>query len=984
METVNHSNLSAVGRWAPGQTYTVEDIANIVSHATALGIRIVPEIDMPSHTYSWGLAFPGITAACPSHITADIGRINDVPLNPVDSRTWQVVQAVLQEVMLRFPDTHLHIGGDEFDASCWTSTPQIAEYMRRHNLTTEELHAEFEKRVLSQLTSNERTPVVWEEAFLDLPPGTFPSADSNKHRGTPTTVVETWSNGSSRDLALRAGLDVVVAGPYYLDRQVPVDGETGWFWLDTWAQMYGVDPAAGAYSGPGAGRLLGGEASMWTEQVSALNLHARVWPRACAIAERLWSPAETNNASAAAQRLAVHRCRMAARGVPIGPIWSDYCSADAALIEVQANQEYSISYGLMATIVFACMIFGGLSVYGAMSYYAAVAKDAEDAASYKARIATATAAASLAPASLLSTESTPLLLNKDANGQVATLQGDMAPVSESSNGGAVPTAPYEQNNGGAAAGAAAAAAAAGGNADAAAAVLAVAPMRTRISERLESLDVMRGFTVALMVFVDDCGAAFPPIDHTPWDGISLADFVMPSFDFMVGVSIAIAFRRFDLGAAGSRARRWPALKKATWRFIKIFVIGVATQGGIDFMVYDLAHIRIMGILQRVAVCYYAVALMEIYLPRSLPPPQEGGSTSTFATTTTVSSSISSTTTTTNTATDTATTTTAAAAAAATAAARSSSWRKSTAVHQIRAFLRPFVWYKWHWACAAVLLGSHTAIMYGLDVPPAYGEKCGRGVLTPACNAATYVDSLVLSIPHMYFPSNGGDAAGAGVTFQRLPECSSCSPGLCTAPDNAPVWCFTGPFDPEGLVSSLNAILSTVIGVHYGHVLRQVQDPDTRTFQWILFGVLQVVLGLILHYSGVVLMNTDLYSISYTLVSGGAAGLFLAATYILVDRAKRFPYLWRPFKYMGMNAISMYLLAEGGIIDWALTCFYWDEPQKNLRNILWPTGVYWGQDDNDRPAHPTYDFRIMIWCIAYIALWAFVAYEMFKRKMFIRI
>jgi predicted acyltransferase len=38
-------------------------------------------------------------------------------------------------------------------------------------------------------------------------------------------------------------------------------------------------------------------------------------------------------------------------------------------------------------------------------------------------------------------------------------------------------------------------------------------------ERLSSLDVFRGFTVALMVFVDDVGSAFPPIDHSPWDGI---------------------------------------------------------------------------------------------------------------------------------------------------------------------------------------------------------------------------------------------------------------------------------------------------------------------------------------------------------------------------------------------------------------------------------------------------------------------------------
>lgn len=91
-------------------------------------------------------------------------------------------------------------------------------------------------------------------------------------------------------------------------------------------------------------------------------------------------------------------------------------------------------------------------------------------------------------------------------------------------------------------------------------------------------------------------------------------------------------------------------------------------------------------------------------------------------------------------------------------------------------LKMFWYYRWHWLGALVLFGANTAIMYGIDVPPAFGEACGRGVLTPPCNAATYVDRLVLTVPHMYFPTNGGDESGNDVTFQRLPQCSTCSPG----------------------------------------------------------------------------------------------------------------------------------------------------------------------------------------------------------------
>jgi hypothetical protein len=56
-----------------------------------------------------------------------------------------------------------------------------------------------------------------------------------------------------------------------------------------------------------------------------------------------------------------------------------------------------------------------------------------------------------------------------------------------------------------------------------------------IKQRVQSLDVFRGFNIALMIFVDMVGSSFPSIHHSPWDGIRLADFVMPFFDFMVSV-----------------------------------------------------------------------------------------------------------------------------------------------------------------------------------------------------------------------------------------------------------------------------------------------------------------------------------------------------------------------------------------------------------------------------------------------------------------
>ena len=179
--------------------------------------------------------------------------------------------------------------------------------------------------------------------------------------------------------ATAAGYDAILAYGWYLDRQTPVDHQVSWFWQDTWAQMYAVDPEpevepegsgerGGGQQGLSQGRVLGGEASLWSEQVRSsrdacfkpvclqglrplflavpmcpcgfpraqvdpANALSQAWPRAAAAAERLWSArASTPDASAdladASRRLAALRCRLVAwHAVPAAPLWSDWCSA---------------------------------------------------------------------------------------------------------------------------------------------------------------------------------------------------------------------------------------------------------------------------------------------------------------------------------------------------------------------------------------------------------------------------------------------------------------------------------------------------------------------------------------------------------------------------------------------------------------------------------------------------------------------------------
>jgi predicted acyltransferase len=133
----------------------------------------------------------------------------------------------------------------------------------------------------------------------------------------------------------------------------------------------------------------------------------------------------------------------------------------------------------------------------------------------------------------------------------------------------------------------------------------------RRSLRLESVDVLRGLTVGGMILVNQAGDfrfVYHHLDHAPWDGLTAADLIFPSFVFVMGVSIALALggpraRGERLGAhAGRIARR------------ALLLVGVGLLLNL-FPYFDLATVRIPGVLQRLGVAYAAAAVVFLTFPR---------------------------------------------------------------------------------------------------------------------------------------------------------------------------------------------------------------------------------------------------------------------------------------------------------------------------------------------------------------------------------
>ncbi|PCH77667.1 MAG: hypothetical protein COB98_02825 [Flavobacteriaceae bacterium] len=122
-------------------------------------------------------------------------------------------------------------------------------------------------------------------------------------------------------------------------------------------------------------------------------------------------------------------------------------------------------------------------------------------------------------------------------------------------------------------------------------------------KRLMALDVLRGLTIALMILVNTPGSwsyVYPPLLHAKWHGCTPTDLVFPFFLFIVGVSMWYAFSKFDKGITKS------ALLKVLKRFSIMFLLGLFLNA---FPKFEFENLRVMGVLQRIAVAYLLGALL---------------------------------------------------------------------------------------------------------------------------------------------------------------------------------------------------------------------------------------------------------------------------------------------------------------------------------------------------------------------------------------
>lgn len=183
------------------------------------GIRVLPELDTPGHTYSWGLGYPDLITICwkdgkPFQDIYNVQGKREI-LNPIQNMTYEFMRNLISELKNVFKDPFIHLGMDEVYYKCWESNPNITEFMKLNNLnTTNDLEQYYMSRVLSSANELGYKVTVWQDVW------------DNKVKVFNNTILQIWkTNDTEKNVnwreymknATRDGYKVILSSPWYLN-----------------------------------------------------------------------------------------------------------------------------------------------------------------------------------------------------------------------------------------------------------------------------------------------------------------------------------------------------------------------------------------------------------------------------------------------------------------------------------------------------------------------------------------------------------------------------------------------------------------------------------------------------------------------------------------------------------------------------------------------------------------------------------------------
>jgi len=377
-------------------------------------------------------------------------------------------------------------------------------------------------------------------------------------------------------------------------------------------------------------------------------------------------------------------------------------------------------------------------------------------------------------------------------------------------------------------------------------------------QRVLSIDIFRGITIAFMILVNTPGTwghIYPPLAHADWHGFTPTDLIFPFFLFIVGTSIVLAYR------SKRQYVKHNLYRKIIIRSFKIIFIGLLLAAfTFEFPFFkDLSELRLPGVLQRIGLVFLITALLFVSFKN---------------------------------------------------------WR-------------------WFLLILVLLLGGY---WYSMTQIPIKGEM---PKLSKPHNLASEIDRKILTTNHMW----------------RHYE---------------QVGFVQGDYDPEGLFSTLPAIGTAILGVFLGLILTERRiSPYAKLILFVATGIILWLFGWWWNQSFP--LNKKLWTSSYVLYTGGIAYMVFALIYFIVD-ILNFKKWGNLFKYLGMNAIAIFTLSV--FITKSFYLLHIPGQKTTIHSWLY-TNLFTSWLGNT-------EFSSLLYALSVVIFYIFVAWWLFRNKIFIKV
>ncbi len=308
-ETILERNFDPyIGDGTPyGGYYTRDEIREVVAHAQSRFVTIIPEIEMPGHSTAAIASYPELGCTGEQLEVESVWGVHEQGVYCPTEETFSFLEDVLAEVIDLFPGEYIHIGGDEAPKTVWENSPIAQDVIAREGLADEhELQSYFIKRIEDFLISKGRRLIGWDEI---LEGGLAPEA-----------TVMSWRGVKGGIEAAHQGHEVIMTPTTHLyfdyyqgepeSEPLAIGGDL------PLEKVYSFEPIPEELAGDAEKLVLGAQGNVWTEYMKTSDhVEYMAFPRACALAEVVWTPKDRRNWADFRYRMEMHQDRLALFGV---------------------------------------------------------------------------------------------------------------------------------------------------------------------------------------------------------------------------------------------------------------------------------------------------------------------------------------------------------------------------------------------------------------------------------------------------------------------------------------------------------------------------------------------------------------------------------------------------------------------------------------------------------------------------------------------